>query len=65
MLNRNRLLGLLLRDLVRFARDQGDELDAAFDEELARVAGERHGAIGLGREGGCEEDLGDDFLDGG
>ena len=65
MLNRNRLLRLFLRNFIRFARDERDELDAAFDEKLAGVAGEGHGAIVLGEEGGGGEDFRDDFLDGG
>lgn len=51
------LLGLLLRDLVGLGGDEGDELDAALDEEVAGLLGE-DGARGGG------EDLGDDLLDG-
>ena len=51
------LLGLFLRYLVCFGRDERDELDAALDEQVAGVFGE-----GLACAGG--EDFGDDFLDG-
>ena len=52
------LLGLLLRDLVGLGRDEGDELDAALDQQVARLLGEVNA-------GGGREDLGDDLLDGG
>jgi hypothetical protein len=37
VLARNRLLALLFGNLVCFRRDERDKLDAAFDEEVARV----------------------------
>ena len=60
MFRRDRLFGLALRDLVGFGGDEGDELDAAVDEQVAGVS--REGDAGFGIVGG--EDLGDDFLDG-
>lgn len=50
------LLRFLFADVVGFRGDQGDELDAAFHEEIARVFRE-------GLPGGRREDLCDDFLD--
>ena len=52
----NRLLGLLLGDLVGLGGDEGDELDAALYEEVAGLFGEDAAARG-------GEDLGDDLLD--
>lgn len=68
MLACNRLLRILFRDLVGFARQHSDEFDAAFDEEVAGFFGEGHGGLlGFGRGGGGGgvggEDFGDDFLD--
>ena len=54
----NRLLGLLLRDLVRLRADEGDKLDAAFYEDVASFLGE-------GDAGRSRQDLADYFLDGG
>lgn len=51
------LLGLLLGDLVGLGGDEGDELDAALDEQVPGVLGE--GDAGRGRQ-----DLGDYLLDG-
>lgn len=50
------LLGLLLRYLVRLGGDEGHELDAAVDEQVARILAERQPGL-------VAEDLGDDFLD--
>ena len=45
MLRRNRLLGLLLSDLVRFGRYKGNEFDAAVYKEVARIAREGDGGF--------------------
>ena len=58
MFCRDRLFGFFFCDLVGFGGDEGDEFDAALDEEVAGVFGE-----GDTRGGG--EDLGYYFLDGG
>lgn len=50
------LLGLLLGDLVRLGRDERDELDAALDQQVPCLLGERDAV-------GGREDLGDDLLD--
>lgn len=50
------LLGFLLADIVGLGRDQGDELDTAFHQQIARVLGE-----GLAHAG--RKDLGNDLLD--
>ena len=55
---RDGLLGLLLRDLVRLGADEGDELDAAFYEDVTSLLGKRDA-------GPAGEDLADYFLDGG
>lgn len=36
----DRLLGLLLRDLIRLGRDECDELDTAFYEQVPSLFGE-------------------------
>jgi len=51
------LLRILLGNLVCFGRDQGDELDAAFYQKVARVFGKSHAGLGL-------QDLGNDLLHG-
>lgn len=53
----NGLFGLLFRKIVSLGRDEGNEFDAAFDEQIACVA--RKGDAGAGWE-----DFGDNFLDG-
>ena len=58
VVTRNRLLGLLLRDLVRLRADEGDKLDAAFYEDVASFLGE-------GDAGRPRQDLADYLLDGG
>lgn len=50
------LFGLLLGDVVGLAGDEGDELDAALDEEVTGFFGEGHAV-------GGREDLGDNLLD--
>ena len=50
------LLSFLFADIVGLGRDQGDELDAAFHQQIARILGE-----GLAHAG--REDLGNDLLD--
>ena len=60
MLTGNSLLGLLLSDLVRLTADHGDKLDAALNEQIARVAGEGNAAMVFGGK-----DLGDNFGDSG
>jgi hypothetical protein len=40
MLGGNRLLSFFLGDFVCFRGDEGDELDAAVDEEVARIFAE-------------------------
>jgi len=40
MFTRDSLLALFLRDLVRFAGNEGYEFDTAFDEEVAGVFAE-------------------------
>ena len=42
----NRLLSLLLRDLVGLGRHERDELDAAVDEEVSRFLREGHPSRG-------------------
>jgi hypothetical protein len=54
----DRLLGLFLRDFVRLRADEGDKLNAAFDEDVSSFLGE------------CDawrtrQDLADYLLDGG
>lgn len=62
MLARDGLLRVLLRDVVGFGGDHGDELDAALDQQVAGLLGEGHGLRvfvgGFGRE-----DFVDDLLD--
>jgi len=41
----NRLLRVLFGNLVGFGRDEGDELDAAFNQEIARVFGKSHAGL--------------------
>ena len=74
VLRRDRLLRLLLRDVVGLRRHHGHELDAAVDQQVARVLaeGEAAGATGASAASGpavavatAAEDLGDDLLDGG
>lgn len=50
------LLGFLFADVVCLGRDQSDELDTTFHEQIARILGE-----GLAHARG--EDFGDDLLD--
>jgi hypothetical protein len=52
------LLGLVLCDLVGLGGDQRDELDAAVDEQVARV-------LAKGQARFVAQDLADDLLDGG
>ena len=40
-----RLLGVLFGNLVGLGGDEGDELDAAFNEQVARVFGKRHAGL--------------------
>lgn len=54
---RDRLLGLALGDLVGLGGDEGDELDAAVDQEVT-------GVFAKGDAGVVAEDFGDDFLHG-
>lgn len=56
MLARNGLFGLLFRDLVRLTRDESDEFDAAFYEEVARVFSEADTGVVV-------QDFGDDLAD--
>lgn len=56
MLACNCLLGFLLANVVGLGGDQGDKLDAAFHEQVARILGE-------GLTGGWGQDLGDNLLD--
>ena len=56
MLACDSLLGFFFADVVRLGRDQSDELNAAFHEQIARILGE-----GLAHAG--REDFGDDLLD--
>ena len=59
---RDRLLGVLLGDLVGFGGDHGDELDAALDQQVAGFLGEGHGLrVFVGGFGG--ENFVDDLLD--
>lgn len=51
------LLGLALGDLVGLGREQGDELDATFDQEVARILGEGQAAV-------AAEDFGYNLPDG-
>lgn len=53
MLPRYRLFRFFLRNLVRLAGDEGDELDAALDQKVTRIFGERKV---------WRENLPDDFL---
>ena len=64
MLRGDRLLRLALRNLVCLGGDEGDEFDAAVDEEVAGVAGEGDGGFRRGGGGGCGEDFRDYLLDG-
>ena len=59
MLCRNGLLGFTLGYLVGFGGDQGDEFDAAVDEQISGISCEADAGF---RVVGCE-DFGDDFLD--
>ena len=43
---RDGLLGLLLRDVVGLGRDEGDELNAAFDQQVAGLLREGDAARG-------------------
>jgi len=45
MLAGDRLLGVLFGDFVGFGGDEGDELDAALDEKVARVLGKSHARL--------------------
>ena len=58
MLCRNRLFSFTLRNLVGFGGDEGDEFDAAVDEQVAGVS--REGDAGFGIVGG--ENFGDYLL---
>ena len=40
-----RLLGVFFGDFVGFRRDEGDELDTAFDQEVARIFCKRHARL--------------------
>ena len=64
MFRRDGLFRLTFRNLVRLGGDEGDELDAAVDEEVAGVAGEGDGGFRRGGGGGCGEDFRDYLLDG-
>ena len=58
----NRLLRVLFGDLVGLGGDEGDELDAALDQQVAGFLGEGHGLrIFVGGFGG--ENFVDDLLD--
>lgn len=57
MIARYRFLRLFLRNLICFRGNKRDELDAAFDQEVACIFGE-------GDAGIVGEDLVDDLLDG-
>ena len=56
VVGRYSLLGFFLGNLVGFGGDEGDEFDAAVDEQVACVPGEG--------DAGGGEDFGYDFLDG-
>jgi hypothetical protein len=50
------LFGVLFGDFVGFGGDEGDEFDAAFDQQVARVFGKRHARL-------AGEDILDNLLD--
>ena len=57
VVRRDGLLGLPFRDLVGLGRDERDELDAAVDQQVARVLAEDEPGL-------VAQDLRDDLLDG-
>lgn len=57
MFTGNRLLGLLLTDIIRFRGDQSNELDTTLHQQVPRILGE-------GLTGAGWEDLRDNLLDG-
>ena len=63
VIHRYCLLCLFFGDIVGLGRDQGDELDAAFNEEVSGISGEDL-TIGMGKDfcndlldGCCKQDL--------
>ena len=56
VLTSNGFLGVLFGDLVRFRGDEGDEFDATFNQEIARVFCKGNARIGV-------QDFGNDLLD--
>ena len=66
MLARDRLLRILVRNIIRLRREHRDELHTAFYEQVSSLFGESHGCAafcGAG-DGGRVEDFGYDLLDG-